>query len=131
MKRVLSRFGAYTAHLTILSEDSSVKSVDRAKFKGYLRKWSNAKYLLGCALFVDLLTPCAIFSKCMQADETDILGGLTCLLRTVKEIKKLDAKPLDHWPTYASAMQKFAEEEETASLSGPGVEEFFRSKALL
>ena len=128
MKRVLSRFGAYTAHLTILSEDSSVKSVDRAKFKGYLRKWSNAKYLLGCALFVDLLTPCAIFSKCMQADETDILGGLTCLLRTVKEIKKLDAKPLDHWPTYASAMQKFAEEEEQHLYQGQVLKNFSEAK---
>ena len=57
-----------------------VKSADRAKFKGYLNKWTNAKYLLGCALFADLL-PSSIFSKCMQADEMDILGALTNLLR--------------------------------------------------
>lgn len=65
MKRVLSNFGAYTNHIAALSEDSSVKSDDRAKLKGYYSKWIEAKYLLGCALFVDLLTPCAIFSKCM------------------------------------------------------------------
>ena len=69
MKRVISKFGAYTAHLTTLSEDSSVKSVDRCKFRGYLRKWTDAKYLLRCALFVDFLTSCSIFSKSMQADE--------------------------------------------------------------
>ena len=66
MKRVLSKFGAYTNHLTALSMDSSVKAVDRAKLQGYLRKWVDAKCLLGCAFFTDLLSPCAIFSKVMQ-----------------------------------------------------------------
>ena len=60
MKSVLSRYGAYTAHLTSLSEDKSVKASDRAKLKGYLKKWVNAKYILGCAAFVDLLTPCSV-----------------------------------------------------------------------
>ena len=55
MKRVLSKFGAYTNHLTALSMDCSVKPVDRAKLQGYLRKWVDAKYLLGCAFFTDLL----------------------------------------------------------------------------
>ena len=83
MKRILSKFGAYTAHLTTLSEDSSVIPADRAKFKGYLRMWVEAKNLLGCAVFIDLLTPCAIFSKSMQGDDLDILAALTYLLRTV------------------------------------------------
>lgn len=111
MKRVLSKYGAYTAHLTALSEDSSVKPADRAKFKGYLKKWVDAKYLLGCALFVDLLTPCAIFSKSMQSDELDILGALTYLLRTVKETNKLYVKPLDQWPTYAATLKKLTNED--------------------
>ena len=43
MRRVLSKYGAYTSHLATLSEDSSVKSVDGEKLKGYLCKWTNAK----------------------------------------------------------------------------------------
>ena len=35
MKRVLSKFGAYTGHLATLSEDSSVKAANRAKLSGY------------------------------------------------------------------------------------------------
>lgn len=38
MNRVVSKFGAYTCHLASLSEDSSVKPVDRAKLKGYYNK---------------------------------------------------------------------------------------------
>jgi len=37
----LSKCGAYTSHLATLAEDSSVKSVDRVKLKGYLLKWTN------------------------------------------------------------------------------------------
>lgn len=66
MKRVLSKFGAYTSYLLMLSEDSSVKAGDRAKLSGYCKKWVNGKYLLGYAFFVDLLTPCSIFSKVMR-----------------------------------------------------------------
>ena len=76
MKRVLSKFGAYTVHLAALAEDRSLK--------GYYNKWTDAKYLM-VALFVDLLTPCMIFSKCMQSDEVDILGAHNVLLKLLKE----------------------------------------------
>jgi len=111
MKRVISKFGAYTNHITALSKDRSVKSDDQAKLKGYYNRWTEAKYLLGCALFIDLLTPCAIFSKCMQSDEVDILGALTSVLKTLKETDKLATKPLDQWPTYANTVGKCTNEE--------------------
>ena len=56
-----------------------------AKFRGYCNQRLQAKYLLGCAVFVDTLTPCAVFSKVMQSNELDILPALTSLLKTVKE----------------------------------------------
>ncbi len=111
MISVLSKFGAYTNHVAALSEDSSVKSTDRAKLKGYYSKWVDAKYLLGCALLVDLLTPCAIFSKCMQSDEVDILGALTCLLKTLKETDKLGSKRLHQWITYAATLSKCSQDD--------------------
>lgn len=101
MKRVLSKYGAYTQHLAALSEDSSIKSTDRAKLQGYYKKWTQGQYVVGCAVFVDLLTPCAIFSKVMQVDEIDILGALTSLMKTIKETDKLKSRPLEEWPTYA------------------------------
>lgn len=75
MKRVLAKFGAYSSHLIALSEDSSVKPVNRAKLCGYCSKWVNAKYILGCAFFSDLLSPCAIYSKALQHNSLDILGA--------------------------------------------------------
>ena len=85
--------------------DTSVKAVDHAKLQGYLRKWVDAKYLLGCAFFIDLLSPCAIFSKVMQED----LGAFTSLLRTVKEVNKLSSKPLEQWRTYCAVLTKLCD----------------------
>ena len=63
MKRVLSKFGAYTNHLIALSMDSSVKAVNRAKLQGYLRKWVDAKYLLGCAFLLTYYRLVQYFQK--------------------------------------------------------------------
>ena len=45
MKRVLSKFGIYTAHLVALAKDRSLKLADCVKLKGYYNKWTDAKYL--------------------------------------------------------------------------------------
>ena len=50
MKRILSKYSAYTNHIASLSVDPSIKPADRAKLKGYYQKWTDAKYLLGCAV---------------------------------------------------------------------------------
>ena len=112
MKRVLSKFSVYTHHLAALSVDSTVKSADWAKLKGYYLQWVNSKYILGCALFIDILTPCSIFSKVMQDDEIDILGALTSLLKTLRETETLASKPLSQWSIYAATLKKFTNEGE-------------------
>lgn len=111
MKRVISKFGAYSSHLIALSEDSSVKPVDRAKLRGYSTKWANAKYILGCAFYSDLLSPCALYSKVLQNDSLDILGAFTSLLRTVQELNKLSSKSLQQWPTYSSTLKSITQED--------------------
>ena len=60
---------------------------------------------------MDLLTPCAIFSKCMQSNEVDILGALTCLLKTLKETDKLGSKSLDQWSAYAPTLSKCTQDD--------------------
>ena len=76
MKRVISKYGVYTNHLATLSEDTSLKSADRCQLTGYYRKWVDAKYILGSALFCDLLLPCVVLSKVMQSDNLDIVEAL-------------------------------------------------------
>ena len=77
MRRVLSRYGAYTNHLAALSEDSSVKAIDR------LGTIENG-LIFGCAVFSDLLAPCSVLSKAMQSDDLDILGAISSVVKLVK-----------------------------------------------
>lgn len=69
LEKVVDRFGAYLSHMTALKEDTSLKSVDRQKVKGYVPKWQDSKILLGCALFHDLLRPCSVLCKVLQEEE--------------------------------------------------------------
>ena len=46
---------------------------------------------------VDLL-----FSKVLQEDDIDILIAFTSLLRTVKDVNKLNDKLLEQWKTYST-----------------------------
>jgi len=76
--------------------------VERVKLKGYYLHWTNAKYILGCALFTDILTPCSVFSKVMQNDEVDIVAALTGLIKALCEVKTPLSKHLTQWPTYSA-----------------------------
>ena len=129
MRFVLSNHGAYTAHLASLSEDNSINSLDRAKLKDYYLKWTNAKYLLGCVMLVNLLTPCSILSKVMQHKELDILSVLTCLLRSVKEIEKLSTTPLSKWPVYSTTLVKCTENDGATLYQSQHLKGFVDAKA--
>jgi hypothetical protein len=84
-----------------------VRTTDLAKLHGYCTQWVDAKYILrvGCALIVDVLNPCATFSKVMQADEIDILGALMSFLHSLNKIEKSMCLPLFQWPVYSSTLK--------------------------
>ena len=67
LKRI-DRSGAYLSHLIAMMEDSTVKSVDKQKMKGYYLKWQDAQVILCCAFYYDLLQPSAILCKVLQED---------------------------------------------------------------
>lgn len=98
LERVVNRFGTYFNHLANLSEDPTVKSVDRQKLKGYLLQWQNAKLLLGCAFFYDLLKPAAILCKVLQEDDVCVVEAIEAILKTSKAIEKLVSTPFDDLP---------------------------------
>ncbi len=81
LQRVVDRFGAYTAHLATLSKDTSLKGEDRARLRGYLHKWSHAKFPIGCEMFVDVLKPPSCLSLSLQGADVDIVFGIKQILK--------------------------------------------------
>ena len=112
MQRVIDRFDAYVNHLTTLSVDTSISSIDRARLKGYLRKWQCSSILIGCALYVDVLKSPSFLSLSLQKENLDIVMALQHILRSVKYLKALAESPPEEWPTAKLVLSKIASKEE-------------------
>ena len=108
--RLIDRFGAYLSHLTAMTEDSSIKDVDRQKFKGYIQKWQNSKVLLGCAFFHDLLKPSAILSKILQEDELCVVRAIESVLKTKKSMDKMKVTVFEELPTVKKVLTRVQHE---------------------
>ena len=104
--RLLDRYGAYIAHLTSLTEDSSVRLADRQRIKGYLLKWAETKIVLGCALFHDILKPAAIMCKGLQDDELCVVGAIEAVLKTAQEITCLQDMAFEDLPTVKKVLAR-------------------------
>ena len=96
---VIDRYGAYISHLTTLTEDQSVKAEDRARLKGYLRKWMQYKTILGCAMYVDILKPPSLLSLSLQGCELDTVLGIKNILKSTAALKSLAKQDPREWPT--------------------------------
>ena len=66
----------------MLSQDNSIKCVDREKLKGYVVRWRKSEFLLGCAFFYDTLKPIGIQSKILQEDELCIVRVTEAFIKT-------------------------------------------------
>ena len=99
MLRVIDRYGAYVSHLSSLTEDTTLKSDDQARIKGYLGKWMQYRNILGCALYADILKPAAVLSLCLQDDEIDVVAGIKSILKSSGSLKNMAKTEPKEWPT--------------------------------
>ena len=113
--RLIDRFGAYLAHLTAMTADSCVKAIDRQKLKGYTGKWQNFKYLLGSALFHDLLKPSATMYKVLQEDELCVVRAIESVVRTKRSMDKVRETPFEELPTVKKVLERIHRKDGTIS----------------
>ena len=85
--------------MSTLTEDTSLKSEDRARIKGYLAKWTQYRTVLGCALYVDILKPAVILSLCLQDSELDVVAVIKSILKSSASLKNLSKTEPTEWPT--------------------------------
>ena len=104
LQRVVDRYGAYIAHMTTLVEDRSVPAADRARLKGYLRKWEQGRILIGCALYIDALRPASLLSRCLQMDNLDIIEGMKAILDARSSLLVLRDKDPRAWPSLRNVL---------------------------
>ena len=105
-------------HLMSLTEDASVKSDDRAQIKGYLAKWIQYRYILGCALYADILKPASILSLCLQDSELDVVAGIKSILKSSTALKNLAKTEPMQWATVKLVQDRIRLNGDTRSYQG-------------
>ena len=118
LKRVVARFGAYLAHLTAMTEDSSMQPADRQKMKGYVVKWQISQKLLGCALFRDILRPLSILCKVLQEEEICVVRVVECVLKTKNSLDKVKTTLFEELPTVKMVLGRIKCEDRSVSYQG-------------
>ena len=138
LQRVVDRYGAYINHLTTLTEDRSVKAEDRARLKGYLRKWMQYKTILGCAMYVDILKPPSLLSLSLQGCELDTVLGIKNILKSIAALKSLAKQDPREWLTVKLLLGRIKDEGGEKLYQGaalknysPAVQEKSKQDALL
>ena len=117
LQRVLDRYGTYISHLTTLVSDSSVRTSDRDRLKGYLKKWKQPKVLIGTALYIEVLKPASILSLTLQSDDVDIVFSIKSILKTIKALQALSEKEPKEWPTLKLVQNRLDENSEYQGIS--------------
>ena len=72
-----------------MSEDKSYKSADRQKFKGWLRKWQQARISLLAHLFVEILSLAKVLSFAFQDNDIDTVSSIQRLETAKKQLARL------------------------------------------
>lgn len=110
--RLVDKYGAYLCHLVAMTQDVSIKSSDRQKLKGYLLKWRDAKFVIGCALFNDILKPAAILCKVLQQDDLCIVKAIECIFKVKVSLDKLKSTAFAELATVKKVITRIQEEED-------------------
>ena len=103
---VIDRYGAYLSHLQALTEDTTIRSIDRQRLKGYLLKWKEGRILIGCALYIDIFQSPSLLSLSLQDDCIDVASGIKNLSKSHRSLKKLSSQEPLKWPSVASVYSK-------------------------
>ena len=115
--RLVDRFGAYLCRLAAMTEDCSIRSTDRQKLKGYLLKWRDSKFLIGCAFFHDLLKPIAMPCKVLQEDELCVVRAIECVLKVKLSMDKIKAASFEQLLTVKKVLERAQQDDDSTSVT--------------
>ena len=139
MRQVVNKYGLYVSHLINVVADTS-KKCDRALLKGKLEKLMDAKVLLRCALFIDILGPARAFSLITQQEGAfivDIVDSVSTTLSNYQRMMtkfELDPNAIFELPTLKSVITAIEEDDMEDGIpryQGQKVKYYIREKSFL
>ena len=99
LQRMTDRYGAYMSHLIALSEDTSVKSEDRAQLKRQRSKVDSCKVFCWLCNVHRGVKPPSTLSLSLQGSDVDIIFAIKQLLKAVTTLRTMVKQDPLQWPT--------------------------------
>ncbi|CAB4003716.1 zinc finger 862-like [Paramuricea clavata] len=109
MKMCLDKWGLYIQHLETMTEDETITSKDKAKLKGYLKRWKSSRIPLLLALFIDILTIPSILSLTFQKEKIDPVQTAKALNKARERLAQFEKKAFKKLPNVRNFLSKIKE----------------------
>ncbi len=109
MKMCLDKWGVYIQHLETMTEDETITSKDKAKMKGYLRRWNSSRMPLLLALFIDMLTIPSILSLTFQKETIDPVQTVRALKKTKERLVQFEKRAFEKLLNVRNFLSKIKE----------------------
>ena len=124
---VIDWYGTYINHISTLAQNDSLRSNDRARLKGYAKKWANYRILVGCAVYVDILKGPALLNLSLQGYQLDTVLGIKSIMKTSSALRSLAKLDPLQWPTVKIVLSRIIDEEGKRSYQGDVLKNFNQS----
>ena len=128
LQLLVDKYGIYLQHLQNMSEDMSFKAADHQKFKGWLKKWQQARIPLLACLFIEILSPAKVLSLAFQDEDMDTVSSLSRLETAKKQFMHIEKKEFEDLPTVSRFLDKVEESNEAFSYQNVVLKSFENAK---
>ena len=109
LQRIVDRFGVYCTHLHSMTNDPSLEATDQAKLKSFHQRWAQGKFLVGCAMYIDVLKAPSLLSLSLQDSETDLISGIKLILKATQTLHSLKETNVQEWPAIMTILAAITE----------------------
>ena len=106
MQLAIDKYGIYRQHLQNMTEDKSFKATDQQKFRGWLKKWRNARLPISSCLFVEILSPTKSLSLAFQSEDINPVYSISQLEKAKRQLHRLERKDYEDLPTVKRFLDK-------------------------
>ena len=124
LQRIVDRFGVYCTHLYSMTSDPSLETTDQEKLKSFHQKWTQGKFLIGCAMYIDVLKVPSLLSLSLQENETDLISGIKHTLKATQTLHSLRGTDAQEWPAMTTVLAVVTEKENSKSYQGVDLIDF-------
>ena len=107
MRLLIDKFGLYMHHLqNMVSDVKSYSSDQRAKIKGFIKKWKKTSVLLNLCFYFEVLLPVSKLSLALQQEDIDPVKAIDALVTIKEKLTKLKERPVEQFSSISTIKRK-------------------------